>query len=242
MARPRKPRVEAELTLTSAGPRRRELWEDVLATLREAILGGSIPAGASLVEADLAERFALSRGPIRDALRELAREGLVVTLPRRGTVVSTISFSDIQEVYEIREGLEITAAKLVVDRALDSDLRALRASVKTLEDAWTRDADYPESLALDLAFHRALVATAGNRRLETLYEQMLVQTQLNAVTAADLNPSLRRGMKRSAHRDIVRALSARDAEAAARAISDHYAYARERLLHGYHPRVATSRD
>lgn len=240
MVRPRKPRVTADLTLTSVGPRRRELWEDVLAALREAILDGSIPAGASLVEVDLAARFELSRGPIRDALRELAREGLVVSLPRRGTVVSTISFSDIQEVYEIREGLEMTAARLAIERSSDDALRALRDRIRALEDAWARNADYPESLAFDLAFHRDLVATAANSRLLALYDQMLVQTQLNAVTAATLNPSLRRAMKRPAHRNIVSALIARDVDAAYSAISDHYAYARERLLHGYHPRSTKS--
>jgi len=233
MARPRKPRVDATLSLTTPGSSRRELWEDVARTLREAILAGGIRAGASLVEADLADRFDVSRGPIRDALRELAREGLVVSLPRRGTVVSTLSFADIQEVYDVREGLEIAAARLAIERASDAQLAELRTSVRALEAAWDRDEDYADSLALDLAIHRQIVGLASNGRLQAVYEQMLIQTQLNAVTAAELNPSLRRGMKRAAHRDILRALRARDADGASHAISDHYAYARERLLSGY---------
>lgn len=232
MARPRKPRVDADIALTPA-PANRELWVGVADALREAVLAGTIRAGASLVEADLAARFEVSRGPIRDALRELARQGLVIDLPRRGTVVSTLTFTDIQEVYEVREGLEIAAARLAVARAVDAEITALAARVRSLEATWQRGAEYGESLAEDLAFHRDLVALSGNGRLIASYEQMLVQTQLNAITAAELNPRLRRGMKRSAHRDIVRALRSRDVESAVRAIADHYTYARERLFVGY---------
>jgi len=239
MPRPRKPRVDADVALNAPGLARHELWEGVAEALRKAILAGSIRAGASLVEADLAARFEVSRGPIRDALRELAREGLVIDLPRRGTVVSTISFADIQEVYEVREGLEIAAARLAVGRASDAEIAALNGRIRVLEAAWDRGADYGESLAADLAVHRDLVALSGNGRLIGTYDQMLVQTQLNAITAAELNPRLRRGQKRSTHRDIVRALRARDGDAAARAVADHYAYARGRLFEGY-PRGAAS--
>lgn len=233
MARPHKSRVNAEVTLTTPESLGRELWQDVAVSLRRAILGGTIRAGENLVEADLANRFGLSRGPIRDALRELGREGLVVTLPRRGTVVSTLSFADIQEIYEVREGFEAAAARLAVHRASETEVAALRDKLVAAESAWSHAADYAESLALDLSFHRALVHLAGNERMIAFHEQMLVQTQLNAITAAELNPRLRRGMKRVAHRNILRAVLARDADAAAQAIADHFVYARERLFTGY---------
>lgn len=233
MPRPRKPRVDLDVTLTSSGPVRQPLWEGVADALREAILLGSIPAGASLVEADLAGRFDVSRGPIRDALRDLAREGLVVDLPRRGTIVSTLSFADIQEVYEVREGLEIAAVRLAAERAPDKAVSESAARLFTLEEAWDRDAEYADSLAADLAFHAEVVGLSSNGRLIAAYDQMVAQTRLQAISAAALNPRLRRGMKRSAHRDIVKALRARDADAAALAVANHYAYARERLLSGY---------
>lgn len=232
MPRPRKPRVDADVALMTPGLAGRELWEGVADALRDAILAGSIRAGASLVEADLAARFEVSRGPIRDALRDLAREGLVVDLPRRGTIVSTISFTDIQEVYEVREGLEIAAARLVVKRASDADVAHLAAHLRLLEASWDRGEDYATSLAADLKFHRDLVALSGNGRLIASYEQMVVQTQLNAITAAELNPRLRRGQKRSVHRDIIGALRSRNPETAGRAIADHYTYARVRLFAG----------
>jgi DNA-binding GntR family transcriptional regulator len=229
MPRPRKERVDLGPAVTVS---RGELWQGIAEAVREGILSGAIRAGADLVEGDLAARFGVSRGPVRDALRELAREGLVVDLPRRGTIVSTLTFADIQEVYEVREGLEITAATLVIARASDEEIAALGPLADAMESAWSRRADYGESLALDLAFHRALVALTGNSRLIVAYEQMLSQTQLLIRTAEQVNPRLRHGLKRSAHRDILWALAARDVATSRGAIAEHYVYARERLFSG----------
>lgn len=228
MARPRKPRPDLEL-----GPplrERRQLWESVAASLRGAILSGNLPAGSSLIEADLAERFGVSRGPVRDAFRELAREGLVVDLPRRGTVVATMTSADIREVYAVREGLEGVAARLAIGRSSDEQIERIAIHVDRMEEAWDRGAEYAESLAEDLGFHRGLVALSGNERLSAAYEQMLSQTQLLVRTAAAANPTLAGAMRRSAHRDIQDAVLARDVEAARLAIADHYAYAVERLF------------
>ena len=228
MARPRKDRVA--FSVSRATREQRELWEHVASSIRTAILSGAIPAGASLVEADLADRFAVSRGPIREALRELAREGLVVNLPRRGTVVSTLSFADLTEAYAIREGLEIVAAKQAMERATNGELAQLRPQVAKMEDAWDRGVEYGKSLAADLAFHRSLVALARNERLAAIYEQMLSQTHLLVRTAALANPSLRLALRRAPHRDILNALVRRDVDRARTAIEEHYVYALERLL------------
>jgi DNA-binding GntR family transcriptional regulator len=209
---------------------RHELWEGVADSLRSAIVSGAIAPGSSLVEADLADRFGVSRGPVRDALRDLAREGLVVDLPRRGTIVSTLTFSDTRDVYAVREGLEATGARLAIERAGDDDLRRLGEALTAMEEGWDRRAPYPETLARDLEFHRELVALSANPRLIPLYEQMLSQTQLLVHGAALVNPRLRMGLRRSAHREIVDAMVRRDVDAARKAIAEHYAYAEERLF------------
>ena len=82
-----------------------KLWEAVLQRLRNAILSGELGPGTKLIETDLAERFGTSRRPVRQAIRELMGEGLIVELPRRGTVVSTMTTRDLAEVYAIREAL-----------------------------------------------------------------------------------------------------------------------------------------
>ena len=110
--------------------------------MRSAILDGSLPAGAKLVESELADRFGTSRGPVREAIRELAREGLVAELPRRGTGVSTLTARDLAEVYAIREGLELTASKAVIDRVSDAQLNSLAEPLRAMESARRAKADY----------------------------------------------------------------------------------------------------
>ena len=234
MARPQKSRLDLPV-----GPpfgERRQLWEEVALWLRAAVLSGTLPAGADLVEADLADRFGVSRGPVRDAFRELVREGLLVDLPRRGTVVASLTSADIREVYGVREGLEIVAARRVGARAEPTEVLRISAHVDRMEEAWDRGAEYAESLAEDLAFHRELVALSGNARMVAIYEQMLAQTQLLVRNAAAANPGLAGAMKRSAHRDIQEAILAGDSDQARIAIADHYAYAVERLF----PTASTS--
>jgi DNA-binding GntR family transcriptional regulator len=203
-----------------------QLWEAVAERLRTEILSGALGAGTKLVETELAERFGTSRGPVREAIRELAREGLVVELPRRGTVVSTLSARDLTEVYAVREAIEAGASRAVVARARDDELAALEDHLVAFEAG----SDYLEAAVHDLAFHRGIVALAGNERMSAIYEQMLTQTMLLLRTAAEGNPTLRSGMRRSAHRDILDALLARAEKRARDTIEEHYRYAEERLF------------
>lgn len=211
---------------------RPQLWELVADRLRDAILAGELRPGSKLVERDLAERHGTSRGPIREAIRELARQGLVVELPRRGTIVSTLTARDLAEVYAVREALEIGAASRAVSRAAEADLERLAGRLSAMERAWARDGDYLKAAVDDLAFHRELVALSGNERMIAMYDQMLTHTMLLLRTAAEANPTLRRGMERWVHGDILDALVARDAGAAAAAIAAHYRHAEERLFAG----------
>jgi len=206
------------------------LWESVLAQMREAILSGQLRPGSKLVEADLADRFGTSRGPIREAVRELIREGLVVEFDRRGNVVSTLTARDLAEVYGVREALEAAAARFAVERADAVALRELERHLQAFEKG--AGGDYLENSTHDFAFHRSLVRLAGNERMTVINEQMLTQTAHLLRTAAEGNPSLQTKIKRSAHRDILKAVAARDVDRAQGAIAAHYRYAEERLFPG----------
>lgn len=218
------------LTVSGEEIRSSQLWETVLVRVREAILAGEVPAGTKLVETELAERFGTSRGPIRQAIRELAREGLVVELPRRRAFVATLTARDLVEVYAVREALESGAMREVVAHASDAEISALGSSLADLEDGWARGVDYLESAILDLQFHRQLVALRRNARMAAMYEQMLAQTMLLLRSAAEGSPTLRSGMPRSVHRDILDALQARSPERAGAAIARHYRHAEDRLF------------
>jgi GntR family transcriptional regulator of gluconate operon len=230
MARPRNPRVDiGPETSILEHP---DLWEGVASALRQAIVSGGIAAGAHLVEGDLAQRFGVSRGPIRDAFRELSREGLVVNLPRRGTVVSSPTIADVWEVYEVREALEIGAARIVIERATDEELAALTDRVAAVDESWAAPVDFATRSAVDLAFHRALINLSGNGRLASAYEQMLSQTQLLLQSASLVNPNLKRGIPPSVHQAILKAILNRDKTAADRALRQHYASSAQRLFAG----------
>jgi DNA-binding GntR family transcriptional regulator len=214
-----------ELTPPSA------LWESVAERIRRAILSGELEPGAKLIETDLADRFGTSRGPIREAIRELSREGLVSELPRRGTQVSTLTAHDLSEVYAVREALEVSASRVVIASASDEELRGLEAHLLALESP-PPGAGYLDQAVHDLAFHRSLVALARNQRMAAMYEQMLQQTMLLLRIAAQENPALRTDLRRAAHRDILNALLDRNEAPARAAIQTHYRYAEERLFPG----------
>lgn len=205
------------------------LWETVLEKLRAAILNGELPAGTKLIEVDLAERLGTSRGPVREAIRELVREGLAVDLERRGSVVSTLTAHDLAEVYGVREALEVAASSLVVERADDAALHELEQHLIAFERG---GADYLANSVHDLAFHHTLVALGGNKRMAAINDQMLTQTAHLLRTAAAGNPTLQTTMRSSAHRDILDAIATRDVERAREAIQAHYRYAEERLFPG----------
>jgi len=197
-----------------------------------------LPPGAKLIETELAERFGTSRGPVREAIRELAREGLVAELPRRGTVVSTLTARDLAEVYAIREGLDLVAGKAVVSRASDAELRRLGEHLVAMDEASRPSGDYGKVAEHDFAFHRELVALAGNGRLSAIYDTMLSQTALLLRAAAAVNPTLRSEMERPVHWALLDSLVGRDHDRVRVAIDGHYRYAEERLFaqFGFAPR------
>jgi len=117
--------------------------------------------------------------------------------------------------------------------ATDQELAALADHLVAMEESWGSGEAYLVSAEHDLAFHRGLLALAGNERMAVIYDQMLAQTLLLLRTTAEGNPTLRRGMRRSAHRDMLAALAARDEAKARAAIEAHYRYAEDRLFAGF---------
>jgi DNA-binding GntR family transcriptional regulator len=212
-----------------AEPSYQQVWETICERVRASILSGDLAAGTKLVEADLAQRFGVSRGPIREALRELSREGLVVDLPRRGTFVCTLSQADLTEVYAVREALELVAVREATASATDAELAAFAESHREMDETWRGD-DWNAAITADARFHLTLIKLAKNKRMETIYEQMGAQTVLLLVTASSSDVSLRGAPLQAIHRAIADAVVARDVEAARDAITDHYRYTHERLF------------
>ena len=101
------------------------LRELVFESLREAIIQGKLGPGERLMEIQLAEEMGVSRTPVREAIRKLELEGLVVMIPRKGAYVAGLSLKDIADVFEIRRALEGLAAELASERATDEELEQM---------------------------------------------------------------------------------------------------------------------
>ncbi|MBM7789618.1 GntR family transcriptional regulator [Tenggerimyces flavus] len=207
-------------------------WEIVADRLRAAILAGELTAGRKLVETDIAGRFGVSRGPVREALRELAREGLVADLPRRGTVVCTITQADLMEVYAVREALEVQAVRESLGIATDAEICEVSRAYDLMIEAWQGE-DWNAAVKADKAFHQSIVQLAKNKRLSTMYEQMAHQTLLLLVTASKTDRSLTAAPLGKIHQEMADAVMAQDLTAATEAIRRHYQYTRKRLFSSF---------
>ncbi len=206
----------------------KQLWESVADELRDSILDGRLPAGSRLLETELAERFGVSRGPVRDALRELAREGLAIDLPRRGTFVSSLTERDLEEVYVIRRAIEEAAVRLVIEHATDEDIAAMFTVLAEAEAAYGRD-DLGAAWEADMAFHRSYCRLSSNGRLLALFDDLASQTVLLMRTALAARSSLAWTPPVELHRRIASCIAARDVPGALAAVGAHYQYTQDRL-------------
>jgi DNA-binding GntR family transcriptional regulator len=206
----------------------KQLWESVADRLREEILDGRLAAGTRLVETELAARFGVSRGPIRDALSDLSRLGLTVDLPRRGTFVSSLTERDLEEVYVIRRAIEEAAVRLAIERAADEEVTALFEALATVESAYAGD-DLAAAWEADMEFHRACSRLSGNGRLMELFDRLASQTVLLMRTSVESHASLAWTPPVEVHRRIAEAIAARSVARAIEAVGAHYQYTQDRL-------------
>ena len=113
------------------------LREKILESIRDAIISGSIKPGAKVSEPELADRFGISRTPIREAFRQLESEGYLTVIPRKGAVVSAFTQKDVEEFYAIKSILEGYAARLACTRLTDKEIE--RAEEALLESAYENE-------------------------------------------------------------------------------------------------------
>ncbi|MDX3804382.1 GntR family transcriptional regulator [Streptomyces sp. AK04-3B] len=150
--------------------------ERVLGALRQEIIAGSLRPGDRLVERELAERFGVSRVPVREAIRALVAEGFVLFETPRRTVVRPLSPTDVDELFELREALEVYAAGLAAARATPEDLAELRELLTRAASA-TEAGDAETITDINTRFHDRLLAMAGNTLLISVMEPVAGRLQ-----------------------------------------------------------------
>jgi DNA-binding GntR family transcriptional regulator len=192
----------------------------VYAKVRDAILSGRIEAGTLLRERELAVKFRVSRTPIREALRQLERDGQVQVNPHVGAEVKAVSIQDVFEVLEMRRYLEPNAARIAAKRMTPRCEATLRAIRKTFEEAtkrnWTADVSRRYILA-DERLHSLILDLAGNRRIA----QAIKDLRLSIQRYRYLGLSHRFRQNAQEHLAIIAALLESDGTAAEAAMARH---------------------
>lgn len=147
----------------------RPIREIAYEVLKHAIITGDIPAGERIVETDYAERLHISRTPLREALRKLERDGLVEYVPRRGVVVRAFTIQDVEEIYTIRNALEMLTLPGIIQRATAEDVAALRLRLREMDEVMNRgDIATLSPMARD--FHSHLTRLCGQNRILRVIE------------------------------------------------------------------------
>ena len=181
----------------------------VLRAMREAIIDGRMSPGDAVNEVELAKQFGVSRAPIREAIRQLESEGLVVRVAYRGTVVSPLTAKNIAELQGFRRLLETHAAMAVIENGTDQDIEELAGVVTEMERAASRG-DINGVNAADVRFHTLILETAQNDLLLEVWKTYVQRIRRALALRNGLNSDLENivGM----HRDLLDAFRARDVD------------------------------
>jgi DNA-binding GntR family transcriptional regulator len=188
----------------------------VLDNLRQAIIEQQLAPGQRLIERELVELTGVSRTSIREALRELSAEGLVTAIPNKGTVVARVSAEEARQLYEVRSALEGLGGRLFVQNATQAQRNALVKALQRIERLVAKGA--PVINAED-SFYEVLFEGGGNEALRSV--AVGLHARLSVMRALSLSVPGRPAESLQEMRDLVDAVLAGDADAAARACSRH---------------------
>ena len=203
-----------------AGPiSRTTLSGQVTERLRDGILAGLYRQGEQLNEAELARRFGVSRGPLREAMQRLIQDGLLENRPHRGVFVPKLTDEDLADIFIAREAIETAALRLVMAAGDSVSVsRRLTIEVDRLVDALRRD-DWNDVVDHEMRFHTELVDSANSRRLSRMYSALIAETRL--CLHLPVSGFTERKYFVEEHVALVERLAAEDATGAQRAIRKH---------------------
>ncbi len=194
------------------------LRDVVFKTLRQAILRGELKPGERLLEIHLADKLGVSRTPIREAIRKLELENLVVMIPRKGAVVADITEKSLRDVLEVRRALEALAVKLACEKIQEDDIEELKTAAKEFEAA-LKKGDVTVFAEADVKFHDIIYRATDNERLiQLLYN---LREQMYRYRVEYLKREESHATLLAEHQDIIQKIAARDEAAAVEAVCAH---------------------
>ena len=211
---------------------KRSLADDVVDRLRDAIFHGSFKPGEALREEQLAAMLDVSRGPVREALVQLEREGLVIVRRHRGATVARLSRSDLEDVYSLRLALERLAIQRAARYATEQDFAAMEAVLLAFDVALSRGPSEKEVAELDVRFHDLIYQAARHQRLYDCWANLKSQIYIFLLSRNVADPDFR-AVTVKAHADLLAAIRTRDEARATIEIEDHLRGAYDRVVRGY---------
>lgn len=194
------------------------LRDVVFQTLRQAILKGELQPGERLMEIKLADKLGVSRTPIREAIRKLELEGLVVMIPRRGAAVANITEKDTKDVLEVRRTLEMFAVEVACERITQEQLAELKEAAKAFEDS-KGSMDLIRIAETDMRFHEIIYEATQNDRLVQMLNNLrenMYRYRIEYLKDPNYYDSLV-----GEHREILEAIETKDTETARICMRDH---------------------
>ncbi len=187
------------------------LREKILETIRDAILKGQLKPGEKVAEPELAERFGISRTPIREAFRQLESEGYLTVVPRKGAVVTALSERAVEEFYAIKSILEGYAAQISAENMTEKDITKLETINIRLKKL-AEQGDVKTFFKVHNEFHDIFIKAAGNEKLAEIIHQMMLK--FNRFRLASIALPGRMEISVKEHDALIKAFRRKDGAAA----------------------------
>jgi DNA-binding GntR family transcriptional regulator len=194
----------------------RDLKGEVYKNIKEAIVNRNLPPGSQLKESDLVEKLGVSRTPIREALNQLFKEGMVEIYPRQGAFVKSWTKDDVIEVLILREVLEGVAARIATKRLEEDSIRALEGYFRDYRSGLI---DYGQA---DSKFHNDIILASGSSRLITLVNNLMDSLQMMDMRAVSFKYPERINESLAEHLRIIDAFKAKDEMRAEQLTREHF--------------------
>lgn len=205
----------------------RPIREIAYEVLKHAIITGEIPAGERIVETDYAERLHISRTPLREALRKLERDGLVEYVLRRGVVVRAFTIADVEEIYTIRNALEMLTLPAIIRNATEEDIAGLKERLREMDEVMAHG-DIETLSPMARTFHSQLTGLCHqNRILRVIEGQDEFITRFSAMAIRQEN---RRTQAHEEHYKLVEYVEKRDLEHLEKLMRKHIERSKENCL------------
>ena len=200
--------------MENTGSKKQQAYDEI----KRMIIENEVEKDAPLVERTLCDLLGISRTPVREALRELAADGLVDIIDGKGVYVKRIDYKDMIEIFEVREALERKAIQLFIERMDQSQLEEFQRYMNAQEQAYEQD-DHKAFMDCDMKIHYLIADGARNGRLKKSIMDIYDQIRQIAISSRD-DDSVRK-MAIEAHRNILNAIEKRDVDEAEAAIISH---------------------